>query len=60
MSQEGAEPSLEDLPTSYADAFVEPLLDKRTGTQFIKLMAREMVDGDQIVVSGGHPRVSIS
>lgn len=44
MSQEGVEPSLEDLLTSYANAFVEPLVDKHTGCRFMKLMAREMVD----------------
>ena len=44
MSQEGTEPSLEDLLTSYANAFVEPLVDKHTGGRFIRLMAREMVD----------------
>ena len=44
MCQKGAEPSLEDLLTSYADAFVEPLIDERTGRRFIRLMAREMVD----------------
>ncbi|MHC4556885.1 MAG: TetR/AcrR family transcriptional regulator [Planctomycetota bacterium] len=44
MSQKDAEPSLEDLLTSYADAFVEPLLDKHTGGRFVRLMAREMVD----------------
>jgi AcrR family transcriptional regulator len=42
MSQEGAEPALEALLTSYADAFVEPLVDKHTGGRFIRLMAREM------------------
>ena len=44
MSQEGVEPSLEDLLTSYANAFVEPLVDKQTGCRFMRLMAREMVD----------------
>jgi len=44
MSQQGAEPSLEDLLTSYANAFVGPLVDKHTGGRFMKLMAREMVD----------------
>jgi len=44
MCQKGTEPNLEDLLTSYADAFVQPLFDERTGDQFIKLMAREMVD----------------
>jgi len=44
MSQKGAEPSLEDLLTSYANAFVEPLVDNHKGGRFMKLMAREMVD----------------
>jgi AcrR family transcriptional regulator len=44
MSKQGGEPSLEELLASYADAFVEPLVDKHTGGRFIKLMAREMVD----------------
>ena len=44
MSQEGTEPTLENLLTSYANAFVEPLVDKRTSCRFMKLMAREMVD----------------
>jgi AcrR family transcriptional regulator len=44
MSKHGGEPSLEDLLASYANAFVEPLVDKHTGSRFIRLMAREMVD----------------
>lgn len=44
MRREDAEPSLEELLSSYADAFVEPLVDKLTGGRFVKLMAREMVD----------------
>ena len=44
MSQQDGEPSLEELLTSYANAFVEPLVDKKTGGRFIRLMAREMVD----------------
>jgi len=44
MSKQGGEPRLEELLASYADAFVEPLVDKHTGGRFIKLMAREMVD----------------
>jgi AcrR family transcriptional regulator len=44
MSQEGTAPSLEDLLTSYANAFVEPLVDKHTSGRFMRLMAREMVD----------------
>jgi len=35
---------LEDLLGSYANAFVEPLVDAQIGRRFIKLMAREMVD----------------
>ena len=44
MSQQDSEPSLEELLTSYANAFVEPLVDKKTGGRFMRLMAREMVD----------------
>jgi len=44
MSQQDGEQSLEELITSYANAFVEPLVDKKTGGRFIRLMAREMVD----------------
>jgi len=44
MSKQGGQPSLEELLESYADAFVGPLVDKKTGGRFIKLMAREMVD----------------
>ncbi len=44
MSQKGGNPSLEELLTSYANAFVEPLVDKDKGSRFIKLMSREMVD----------------
>ena len=44
MSQKGGQPSLEDLLTSYANAFIEPLVDKKRGSRFIRLMAREMVD----------------
>ena len=44
MSKEDGEPKLEELLTSYANAFVEPLVDKHTQGRFIKLMAREMVD----------------
>jgi len=44
MSQKGGQPILEDLLTSYANAFVEPLVDKERGSRFIRLMAREMVD----------------
>ena len=44
MFQQDDEPSLEELLTSYANTFVEPLVDKKTGGRFIRLMAREMVD----------------
>jgi len=44
MSQKDGNPSLEDLLTSYANAFVEPLVDKERSRRFIGLMAREMVD----------------
>jgi AcrR family transcriptional regulator len=44
MSQEGAQPSLEDLLTSYANAFIQPLVDKHKAGRFVRLMAREMVD----------------
>jgi AcrR family transcriptional regulator len=44
MSQEGTKPTLEALLTSYANAFVEPLVDKHRAGRFMRLMAREMVD----------------
>jgi AcrR family transcriptional regulator len=44
MSQSNGEPRLEDLLRSYANAFIEPLVDESKGRRFIKLMAREMVD----------------
>ena len=44
MSQKDGNPSLEDLLASYANAFVEPLVDRDRSSRFIKLMAREMVD----------------
>lgn len=44
MSQKEGKPSLEDLLMSYANAFIEPLVDESKGHRFIKLMAREMVD----------------
>jgi AcrR family transcriptional regulator len=44
MSKKDGNPSLEELLTSYANAFVEPLADKDKSSRFIKLMAREMVD----------------
>ena len=44
MSQSGGNPHLEDLLSSYANAFLEPLVDESRGRRFIKLMTREMVD----------------
>jgi len=44
MSQKDGEPNLEDLLTSYSNAFVAPLVDKDIGGRFTRLMAREMVD----------------
>jgi len=44
MSQKDGQPSLEALLTSYANAFVEPLVEREKGSRFIRLMAREMVD----------------
>jgi len=44
MSQSNGEPRLEDLLRSYANAFIEPLVDESKGRRFIRLMAREMVD----------------
>lgn len=44
MRREDTEPGLEELLSSYADAFVGPLVDKLTGGRFVRLMAREMVD----------------
>jgi len=44
MSQDTGEPRLEDLLSSYANAFIEPLVGKSKGGRFIKLMAREMID----------------
>jgi AcrR family transcriptional regulator len=44
MSQKDEKPSLEELLRSYANAFVEPLVDESRGRRFIRLMAREMVD----------------
>jgi AcrR family transcriptional regulator len=44
MSREDPPPQLEDLLRSYANAFIEPMAHESRGRQFIKLMAREMVD----------------
>jgi AcrR family transcriptional regulator len=40
----GDRPRLEDLLTSYANAFVEPLVDGGHSDRFLSLMAREMVE----------------
>ena len=44
MSQNGGKPPLEELLTSYANAFVEPMVGQNKSRRFIKLMAREMID----------------
>ena len=44
MSQNEGEPDLEELLSSYANAFIEPLVGESRGRRFIKLMAREMID----------------
>jgi len=44
VSQNDGKPRLEDLLSSYANAFVEPLVGKSRGGRFMKLMAREMID----------------
>ena len=44
MSQSQAPPRLEDLLTSFANAFIEPLVGENRGGRFMKLMAREMID----------------
>jgi len=44
MSQNNDKPQLEDLLKSYANAFIEPMVNESRGRPFIKLMAREMVD----------------
>lgn len=40
----GDRPQLEDLLRSYANSFLEPLVDGRAHGRFINLMAREMID----------------
>jgi AcrR family transcriptional regulator len=40
----GDQPRLENLLTSYANAFIEPLVDGGHSDRFVSLMAREMVD----------------
>ena len=44
MSQDQGEPRLEDLLTSFANAFIEPLADEARSGRLIKLMTREMLD----------------
>jgi AcrR family transcriptional regulator len=44
MSQSQDAPRLEDLLTSFANAFVEPLADKSKNQRLTKLMTREMLD----------------
>ena len=44
MSQSQAPPCLEDLLTSFANAFIEPMADKSRSRRLIKLMTREMLD----------------
>jgi AcrR family transcriptional regulator len=44
MSRKDPPPQLEDLLRSYAYAFVQPMANESMGRQFIKLMAREMID----------------
>lgn len=43
MSRSG-QPQLEELLRSYANSFVEPLIDGGRSERFVNLMAREMVD----------------
>lgn len=44
MCESGGKPTLEDLLRSYAEAFLEPLVEPDRALRFIRLMAREMVD----------------
>ena len=44
MSRNGGKPSLEELLRSFANAFIEPLVDESRALRLIKLMAREMLD----------------
>jgi len=44
MSESGGKPVLEELLRSYANAFLEPLVNVGEGFRFIRLMAREMID----------------
>ncbi len=40
----GGQPQLEDLLKSYANSFLEPLVDGSLHCRFVNLMAREMID----------------
>ena len=44
MSQSQAPPLLEELLTSFANAFIEPMADESRSRRLMKLMAREMID----------------
>jgi len=44
MSQTDHEPTLEELIRAFAIAFIEPLVDKSQGQQFIRMTIREMLD----------------
>ena len=44
MSQSQAPPRLEELLTSFANAFIEPMADESRSRRLMKLMAREMID----------------
>jgi AcrR family transcriptional regulator len=44
MSQDDGKPRLEDLLRSYANAFIEPLIDESRGRRLMKLMVRETLD----------------
>jgi len=44
MSQSKGKPTLEDLLRSYANAFIEPLLDESRARRLMKLMVRETLD----------------
>ncbi len=44
MSRNGGNPSLEELLTSFANAFIEPMADESRSRRLMKLMAREMID----------------
>jgi AcrR family transcriptional regulator len=44
MSETGGKATLEELLRSYAEAFLEPLVEPDRALRFIRLMAREMID----------------